>query len=134
MRRACVFCTASLAVTAWLCCAAWAERITTNPATVFGDPSLQFNNIAITPDGTSIVLTGLFNGALTGDRVYSLPVPNNPATDTVALSQLSSQSFSVNQLYDVAFPPVISPNGSTILYTHDNGVAGVNTIYKMPIG
>jgi Tol biopolymer transport system component len=111
-----------------------AVRIMTDPGAQPGMPALQFNNIAITPDGTKIIATGLFNEALTVDRVYGLTIPIDPANQIASLPQLSSGSFAIgiNPNYDVAFPPVISPNGQTILYTHNNGGTS-NTIYKMPI-
>lgn len=113
---------------------ALAVRVMTSPATAAGDPALQFSNIALTPDGNTIVATGKFQAALIGDRVYSLPVPANPAVDTVNVTQLSTQSFAVDQGYNVEFAPVISPNGTSILYSHDVITAGTSTIYTMPIG
>ena len=111
-----------------------AVRIMTNPATEFGDPALQFDNIALTPDGNTIVATGLFNSALTSDRLYSLTIPADPTTQTAAIAQISSNQFSVTKPnYDVAFAPVISPDGQTILYTHDGNTFLKNTIYTMPI-
>lgn len=112
---------------------AMAVRISTTPSTASNTPPLQFTNIALTSDGSTIIANGLFNAALTGNRLYSLNVPANPATTTVPLTQISSQSFGVNQGYNVAFAPVISPNDQTILYTHDNAIPDANTIYTMPI-
>ncbi len=113
---------------------AHAVRIATNPSTAFGDPALQFDNIALTPDGNTIVATGLFNGALTSDRLYSLTIPADPATQTAAITQISSNQFTVTKPnYDVAFAPVISPDGQTILYTQDGNTFLKNTIYTMPI-
>ncbi|MGI9456537.1 MAG: hypothetical protein ACR2NU_08240 [Aeoliella sp.] len=113
---------------------ALAVRVMSTPSTAAGDPAQQFDNIALTPDGNTIVTTGLFDNALTGDRVYSLTVPANPAVDTATVTQLSTNSFLVN-LYDVAFPPVISPDGQTILFSHDGNSQAppTNTIYTMPI-
>ena len=111
-----------------------AVRIMTNPATDSGDPALQFDNIALTPDGNTIVATGLFNSALTSDRLYSLTIPTDPATQTAAIGQISSNQFTVTKTnYDVAFAPVISPDGQTILYIHDGNTSLKNTIYTMPI-
>lgn len=123
----------SMAVAAWAV-EAHAVRVTTSPATASGDPAAQFANIAITPNGNTIVATGKFNQALTGDRVYSLPAPSSTSTGTVTITQLSTQQFTVNQGYDVRFAPVVSPNGQTILYSHDAISADTNTIYTMPIG
>lgn len=109
-----------------------AVRVMTNPATVGGDPALQFDNIVLTLDGATIVATGLFDPSIEGDRVYSLTVPMDPSTETATLTQLSTGSFLVNN-YDVAFAPVISPNGQTILFVHDGNMTAQNTIYKMPI-
>lgn len=112
-----------------------AVRVMTTPSTEFGDPPLEFDNIALTPDGSTIVATALFDGFSVGDLVYSLPVPTNPASETVPITQLSTQSFLVN-IYDVSFAPVISPDGSTILHVHDGNsqTPPTNTIYTMPIG
>lgn len=108
---------------------AGAVRIMTNPATGGATPR-QFDNIALTPDGGTIVLTGQFSAG--GDRVWSLAVPADPANDVAALAQLSTNSFLVNS-YDVEFAPVISPDGQTILFSHNGNSTAVNTIYTMPI-
>lgn len=117
----------------WTCCLlardATAVRISTSPATGGATPR-QFDNIALTPDGATIVVTGQFSAG--GDRVWSMPVPANPATDVPVLTQLSTNSFLVNS-YDVEFPPVISPDGQTILFSHNGNSDAVNTIYAMPI-
>ncbi len=107
---------------------AHAVRIMTDLPT---GPGKQFDNIALTPDETTIVTTGQFDTAA-ADRVYSLPIPEDPTTETAVLTQLSTSSFLVNA-HDVAFPPVISPDGQTILFTHDGNSSATNTIYTMPI-
>ncbi|MEM8947097.1 MAG: hypothetical protein AAGD11_18130 [Planctomycetota bacterium] len=106
-----------------------AVRIMTTPSTG-GSTPFQFDNIALTPDGNTLVANGQFTSG--GDRVWSLPVPADPSTDTVSLTQLSTNSFLVNA-YDVEFPPVISPDGQTILFSHNGSSGAVNTIYTMPI-
>lgn len=109
-----------------------AERVMTTPSTAFGDPPLSFDNIALTPDGTTIIATGLLNASLADDRIYSIPVPANAATDTVTATQLSSSSFLVNN-YDVDGVAAISPDGQTILFTHNGNGPATNAIYTMPI-
>ncbi len=111
-----------------------AVRIMTNPSTAPGVPALQFDNLALTPDGTTIITTGQFNAFEVGDRVHSLVIPANPSTETATLTQLSTASFIVPN-HDVAFAPVISPNGQTILFVHDGNstIPRSNTIYTMPI-
>ena len=127
---------AMAAVTGWLTLCgverASAVRIMTNPATEPGDPAVQFDNITFTPDGSTIVATGLFNTSLTGDRVYSLAVPADPVTTTANVTQLSTGSFLVST-YDAAFAPVVSPDGQTVLFVHDGNSTVQNTIYTMPI-
>ncbi len=108
-----------------------AVRVMTNPSTALGPPLRDFDNITLTPDGATIVATGLFPNA-TADRVYSLPIPADPVTQTATITQLSTGSFSV-PFHDVAFAPVVSPNGQTILFVHDGNSFATNTIYKMPI-
>lgn len=91
---------------------------------------VRFDNFTFA-DPNTIIATG--QSATTGaDRVFSIPVPADPNTDTVTATQLSTRSFLVNA-YDVAFEPVVSPNGLTILYTHDGSSTAINSIYKMPI-
>ncbi|QDS97233.1 TolB-like translocation protein [Adhaeretor mobilis] len=104
-----------------------AVRIMTNPAT---SPTDQFDNIALTPDGNTIVATATFFPE-DKDRVYSLPVPANPAVDMPLVTQLSTSGGAFT--YDVAFAPVISPDGQTILFAHDGNSTASNTIYTMPI-
>lgn len=108
---------------------AQAVRIMTSPATG-GTAPRQFDNIALTPDGNTIVLTGQFTSG--GDRVWSFPIPADPATTTATLTQLSTNSFIVNA-YDVEFAPVISPDGQTILFSHDGNSLAEDTIFTMPI-
>ncbi|TWT33941.1 translocation protein TolB [Posidoniimonas corsicana] len=124
---------AACLVVATLCPTAAAVRLNTNPSTSAGDPPLQFESIALTPDGATIVASALFDNAGTTNYVYSLTLPANPAGATVDVTQLSPLTFSIEVNYDVAFTPVISPDGQTILYTHDNGAPPGNSIYKLPI-
>ncbi|MEQ8848884.1 hypothetical protein [Botrimarina sp.] len=109
-----------------------AVRIATDPAPT---SELGLAQIAITPDGGTIIANGVFDTSLSAnslDRIYSLAIPANPATGTAAVTQISTASFAVDQNYDTDNAPVISPDGQTILYTHD-GVGGTNRVYRMPI-
>jgi len=135
MRATVLLCVAASVFMLLSASSARAVRVMTTPSTDFGDPPLEFDNIALTPDGATIVATALFDASAVGDLVYSLPVPANPAIDTAMVTQLSTQSFLVN-IYDVSFAPVISPDGSTILHVHDGNSQSPpsNTIYTMPIG
>ncbi|MEO0532069.1 MAG: hypothetical protein AAF266_16065, partial [Planctomycetota bacterium] len=111
---------------------AMAVRFLTDPAPSTDTPRpIGYDNIAITPDGSQIIATGQFNGLLEGDRVYSVTIPANPATQTVTPTQLSTSNFSVT--YDVEDAPVVSPDGQTILFLHNGNSNGTDTIYQMPI-
>lgn len=109
-----------------------AVRVMTNPATASGTPPLSFDYIAMAPSGTQIIATGLFDVFVDGDRVYSVPLPADPLTQTATLAQLSTSNFLVE--YDVDNTPVISPDGQTILFLHNGNTEGFDTIYQMPIG
>ncbi len=118
---------------------AYAVRIMTNPTSIAGDPGREFDNIALTSDGLTIIATGRFNTALGGDRLYSLTIPTDPVTQTATITQLSTQSFAVSQQYDVNFAPVISPDGQKILFIHDANLPGDGdepnfSIFTVPIG
>lgn len=110
-----------------------ADRLLTNPPTSPGDPALDFVAFTLNTAGTEIIATGLFSTSVLEDRVYSIPVPSDFST-AVAPVQLSTGSFLVGD-YDVDFVPTLSPDGGTILYSHDGRQPDPsrNTIHTMPI-
>ena len=110
---------------------AFAVRVMTTPSTAPTDPQLEFDNITLTPDGTTFITSGLFDGSLTGDFVYSLPVPADPNTDTVAITAIITDDFST---FDSNGPAVVSPDGTTVLYTNDRETSGEYTIRSTPVG
>lgn len=111
---------------------AHAVRVMTTPATATGDPAVEFDNFTLSPDGNTIVAVGIFDTSLVGDVVYTLPVPANPNTDTVAVTRIVQEDFVT--IFDANGPPVVSPDGSTVLYTNDSRTADEFTIHKLAIG
>lgn len=105
-----------------------AVRIDTNPAT---DTELQFANIAISADGETIFANGVFSASLAAanrQRVYSLAVPADPATQTVTPLQITTTNTGIP--YDTDFTPVVTTTGS-VLVTHD-ALGGTNRLYTVP--
>ncbi|TWT92929.1 hypothetical protein Pla108_40690 [Botrimarina colliarenosi] len=108
---------------------ALAVRISTSPATT---TELEFSNIAITPDGATIIANGVFSSALAAngrDRLYRLTVPTDLVTGTANVTQITTTNAGI--VYDTDFTPVLTPGGS-VLATHD-ALGQTNRLYTVPL-
>lgn len=110
----------------------FAVRLMTNPPTTAGQPQLEFGRFALTPDSSTIVTVGLFDDSLVGQVVYTVPIPQNPATETVSITRILEDDFVT--VFDSNGPPVVSPDGSSVLYLNDSRTEGEYTIHSLAIG
>ena len=121
--------TVALGIAALLQSDASAVRILTNPATEPGEPAIDFVSFSLTPDGSQVVASGVLDFFNLEDRVYTLTLPNDLSTP-ITPTQISATGI----IGDVDGRPIVSPDGSNVLYLDDRLQAdpSLNTIYSVP--